>query len=113
MSNPRVTIDKRRRGVHKSPGGILPSIPPPVDPVDDAPPPLTSSTVALPACGWRLCRSRRRGQRCRNKPTASIVSSGPEALRRTSNGMDSNARSAETNPLLDIAGQCAEARQTS
>jgi hypothetical protein len=47
MSHPRITKERVRRGVHKSTGGILPAIPRPVDPVDAAPPPLTSRTVAL------------------------------------------------------------------
>jgi len=37
----------RNRVVHKSTGGMLPSIPAPVDPVGNAPP-LTTNTVALP-----------------------------------------------------------------
>jgi hypothetical protein len=34
MSNPRLRTDPRRRGVHKSTGGILLASPSPVDPVD-------------------------------------------------------------------------------
>jgi hypothetical protein len=35
----------------------------------------------------------------KNKPTSSIARSGPEALRRTSNGMIRNRESEETKPL--------------
>ena len=41
----------RRRAAHKSTGGMLHSIPAPVDPVGSAPQPLTSNTVALPSYG--------------------------------------------------------------
>jgi hypothetical protein len=37
MSQPGMKKAPRKRGVHKSTGGILPSIPGPVDPVDAAP----------------------------------------------------------------------------
>ena len=46
------------------------------------------SALPLPVCGWRLRRSRGRGQTCKNKPTASIASGGPEARRRTSIATD-------------------------
>jgi hypothetical protein len=37
MSHSRMSRTQLKRGVHKSTGGILPTIPAPVDPVDAAP----------------------------------------------------------------------------
>jgi hypothetical protein len=48
---------------------------------------------------WETRLASGNSRKCKNKPTANIVSSGPEARRRTSAGTAPNIENAKTNPL--------------